>query len=477
MNFLPRHHRVVSILRLVWVVLALWYEHFVFRNSARSCHWPDHTTVGLQNAKGASPAHVLIIADPQILDHRSYPDRSNFLSYLTRLVVDLNLRKNWQAAIAKNPDVIVFLGDMMDSGRMDMSSAEYEQYYAHFKDIFRSRKETPQYFIPGNHDTGLQSHSAFSRHALKRYTTHFGPLNDKFTLANHTIVLFDSPGFVQEDYEREGKERPFGEWKPKIGRSFEFVKKIYEANDPKPVVLFTHIPLYRPDGKSCGPLREKGTIRPGVGVGYQNTLGKQSTTYLLNQIRPTVVFSGDDHDYCEHIHQSIVSHPVREVTVKSLSMAMNVRKPAFQLLSLFPAQYWDDLHPTHADIPCLLPDQLGIYLNVYIPCLLLSLVIVICAAVSRTRKSSRGDRENISMSSQSVKHLPDPVTSADRSSASIECFGHRRRLPLGLGQLFSGRGTNKYSKRGLWSHILHDVGDIAVFPIAIFVLVTIFVSW
>jgi hypothetical protein len=181
-------------------------------------------------------------------------------------------------------------------------------------------------------------------------------------------------------------------------------------------------------------------------------------------------FSGDDHDYCEHIHQFIISHPVREVTVKSLSMAMSVRRPAFQLLSLFPGQYWDDLHPTYADIPCLLPDQVRIYVNVYIPCLLLSLFIIFCGAVARTRRLSRSDRESISISS---KHLPDPVTSDDRNSASVVCFGHRRRLPLGLGYLFGG---NKVLKRGLWSHVLYDARDVAVFPIGIFIVVTIIVA-
>lgn len=472
MSLLPRQRRVVNLLRLAWTVLVFWYEYFIFKNSVRSCHWPDHNAARLSNVDGTSPARILVVADPQILDRRSYPDRSAFLSYLTRLVVDLNLRKNWLAAISKNPDIVVFLGDMMDGGRMEMPDAEYEEYYIHFKGIFRVRKEIPYYFIPGNHDTGLQSQTVFSRDALKRYTTHFGPLNDKFTLANHTMVLFDAPGFVQEDYEREGKAKPFNEWKPKIGRSFEFIRKIHDANDPNPLVLFTHIPLYRPDGKHCGPLREKGTIRPGVGFGYQNTLGKQATSYLLSQIRPMVVFSGDDHDYCEHIHRAVISQPVREVTVKSLSMAMNVRRPAFQLLSLFPASYWDDLHPTYVDIPCLLPDQLGIYLNVYIPCFLLSFVIVICAAVTRTRRSSRGDtKEHIFTSS---KYLPNPVIGTE-SSSFVECFGNRRRLPLGLECLFVQR-SNKYSKRGLWNHVLHDVGDIGVLPIAIFVVITIFVS-
>jgi predicted phosphodiesterase len=39
-------------------------------------------------------------------------------------VVDLNLRKNWHAALQHNPDAIVFLGDMMDNGRYAMSDEE-----------------------------------------------------------------------------------------------------------------------------------------------------------------------------------------------------------------------------------------------------------------------------------------------------------------------------------------------------------------
>lgn len=89
-------------------------------------------------------------------------------------MVDLNLRKNWRAALLKRPDAVVFLGDMMDGGRFSMSDDEYvladvtsnpscaslisqfryESYYRRFKSIFRLDSGIPQYFIPGNHDTG-----------------------------------------------------------------------------------------------------------------------------------------------------------------------------------------------------------------------------------------------------------------------------------------------------------------------------------
>jgi ethanolamine phosphate phosphodiesterase len=84
----------------------------------------------------------------------------------------------------------------------------------------------------------------------------------------------------------------------------------FEVMHTDPVILFSHIPMYRHDGKGCGPLREKGTLRPGVGLGYQNTLEKHASKRLLEALKPIAVFwipefnllfdSGDDHDYCKY---------------------------------------------------------------------------------------------------------------------------------------------------------------------------------
>ena len=58
----------------------------------------------------------------------------------------------------------------------------------------------------------------------------------------------------------------------------------------KPTVLFTHIPLSRPDGTDCGPLREKGTVHRGAGFGYENTLSEEASSFLLQNIRPSIIF-------------------------------------------------------------------------------------------------------------------------------------------------------------------------------------------
>ena len=55
-------------------------------------------------------------------------------------------------------------------------------------------------------------------------------------------------------------------------------------------ILFTHVPLSRPEGTSCGPLRERGTIRQGRGLGSQNLLSPQASQFLLQTVRPAIVF-------------------------------------------------------------------------------------------------------------------------------------------------------------------------------------------
>lgn len=86
--------------------------------------------------KQKATTHVLLVADPQILDGLSYPDRSPWLGTLSQVVVDLNLRKSWWAIrkllirnghnnrTNENSDAVVFLGDMMDNGRLAYDDAE-----------------------------------------------------------------------------------------------------------------------------------------------------------------------------------------------------------------------------------------------------------------------------------------------------------------------------------------------------------------
>lgn len=54
--------------------------------------------------------------------------------------------------------------------------------------------------------------SDFSDEADGRYTSHFGPLNQILEVANHTFVLIDAPGLVEEDYRRSERGVSYARW-------------------------------------------------------------------------------------------------------------------------------------------------------------------------------------------------------------------------------------------------------------------------
>ena len=62
------------------------------------------------------------------------------------------------------------------------------------------------------------------------------------------------------------------------------------VDGPTNVILLSHIPMSRSEMADCGPLRERGGIRRGAGMGYQTMLGKQTTAFLLKNLDPMVVF-------------------------------------------------------------------------------------------------------------------------------------------------------------------------------------------
>ncbi|TFY73846.1 hypothetical protein EWM64_g10165, partial [Hericium alpestre] len=108
---------------------------------------------------------------------------------------------------------------------------------------------------------------------------------------------------------------------------------------------------------------------------------------LLENFRPSIIFSGDDHDYCEYAHSLPFDddHPispsrVREVSIKSFSMAMGIHHPGFHLLSLLnpdPLQENPAEQRTFADRPCFLPDQIRVYLSLYAPLFIATLLLVL----------------------------------------------------------------------------------------------------
>ncbi|KDQ27671.1 hypothetical protein PLEOSDRAFT_1104353 [Pleurotus ostreatus PC15] len=355
---------VVNGFRYLGILTVLWGELGGYLWVLWTCRWPE---TGLSR-QAERPTHVLLISDPQV----RYPlsalvGDNSFLGPFRQFLYDTSIRKNWYIAKHFHPDAVVVLGDMLARGKYARTQAEYNAYAQKFDNIFRTRHSIPTYFIPGNNDIGMGTAVPVSKHIRQYYKERFGELNQRIVIRGHAFILLDAPGLVDEDYQRNAQFTEYDQWHPLPEGPVEFVHNFKSTqNASQPTILFSHIPLARPDAASCGPLRERGTIRRNVGHGYQNTLGKQTTTFLLQVLQPSIVFSGDNRDYCDYIHRlggaSDEAPPVREVTVKSFSPTRHIRHPGFQLLSFVsPAT-----QPSFADRPCSLPGQNDIYAGPYL---------------------------------------------------------------------------------------------------------------
>ena len=164
------------------------------------------------------------------------------------------------------------------------------------------------------------------------------------------------------------------------------------------------------------------------GYQYQNVLTQTISNDLVSKIGPNLVhvYSGDDHDYCEIAHREFSGSP-KEITVKSLSWAMGVRRPGFVLTSLWnpidPAtgQSTQDVSPTLQNHLCLLPDQLSIFIYYGLILGLTTLVLLVRAvALMMMYPPSNISSNNNPILPLSENHSPHiPPTSSTSSSTRI----------------------------------------------------------
>lgn len=104
----------IPLLVIAWIYAIRSGERRTYEQHVQSCNWSSWEDW----PAGATPHHLVFIADPQIVDPHTYPGRPWPLSYLTERYTDRYMRRNYQLINEKlDPDSIVFLGDLFDGGR------------------------------------------------------------------------------------------------------------------------------------------------------------------------------------------------------------------------------------------------------------------------------------------------------------------------------------------------------------------------
>lgn len=413
--------KLLVVLLTLWMLLIHYFERIRVKNAVNACQWENW-----ENWTGSKadvrPHRVVLLADPQLVDDHTYPKLPRLANYLIRKMSDnyLYINNKYMEAYL-DPDTTIFVGDLFDGGR-EWDDDVWIEEYKRFNAIF-PRKPNRRTFrsLPGNHDIGFQN---ISYHNLRRFSSFFGELNDAFELGNHTFVQLDTISISHEDEQ--------------INRdSFAFLDSFDSFINPLlPRILLSHVPLYRDPGvEVCGPGRESKRKFPlQRGFQYQTVIDYFITKDVLDKVNPTLVFSGDDHDYCDIVHVDYSDNTrklAREISCKTPSMTNGIKYPAYHLLSLNnpydPKPKTGLVDPnnekTYETMMCYLPNPYrGV--KVYGFCLLLLFAILYACIIHPEKVERWIGKAKPQILPQTLQSLVPPDEGLDLRTRKINCLVH-----------------------------------------------------
>lgn len=136
---------------------------------------------------------------------------------------------------------------------------------------------------------------------------------------------------------------------------------------------------------------------------------------------------------------------MREVTVKTFSEARGIRRPGFQLLTLF--QPSPALTTTHLDMPCFLPNAHRVYYAIYLPLALLTVVLLLICNIRQPRRyqASTIEDEAVSDGSTGTSPLLSPLMLSPNLPTSIQIHV-RSPVPNSASKFYSASHARLTSK-------------------------------
>ncbi|KAG2185780.1 hypothetical protein INT43_002217 [Umbelopsis isabellina] len=301
----------------------------------------------------------------------------------------------------------------MDGGREWADNREWIKEVQRFKKVFSQRSSnTKHYYMAGNHDLGFGD--GIKPSVVERFENEFGETSYELSLDSHSIVVVDSVSMSSTSAQINHKSR-------------DFVRQLRPSDKPR--ILFSHVPLYRQPSPisgtltapaaedMCGPLRQKSKqIRQGVGYQYQNLMTKELTDIILTHAQPDMIFSGDDHDYCEVFH-AFEARKIPEISVNTFSMAQGVKYPGVVLLNLYAGDV--PKSESYTTKLCLLPDQISIFIRY---------AILLGITLAGLLANNILDLFGYSLLSTSSPIMPSTRQEADKADAREHRYLSQRRI-------------------------------------------------
>lgn len=294
------------------------------------CRWPsvDHMTDQSVRAMVVSDTHLL----GRIRGH-----------WFDKLRREWQMWRSFQTSVQLlDPNVVIFLGDLFDEG-LWASTPDFDAYVNRFKDMFSIDSKTKLIVVVGNHDIGF--HYWTDDYLRRRFQLAFNTSdvdliqlqNGVHFIAINSITLEGDNCHLCASAEHKIKQ----------------IATRLRSKNVNPVVLM-HFPLYRESEQICSELdsapEEEKRVRYREKI---DCLSRESTSFVINTLRPKLVLSGHSHHSCVVNHTSEGWGPTSEWTVASFSWR-NKKNPSFLLVSMSVEEY--------AIHKCFLPNENHVYL-------------------------------------------------------------------------------------------------------------------
>ncbi|XP_058451487.1 uncharacterized protein LOC131430483 [Malaya genurostris] len=191
-----RLHPVWRVYCMVLIILILYNEVFIY--ILQKFKWSNIY------CKKENCLRMLLVGDPQILG-KSFD--TNFYAGMANYDSDRYLAWYYEKAIEHvRPDVICFLGDLMDEGTT--TNEEYfKEYYERFGVIFPTHPNAKTIYVPGDNDIGGEAGEEVKPSIVRRFRQYFSEkpawiINENVTIYNINRIthemLMDDPRLTND---------------------------------------------------------------------------------------------------------------------------------------------------------------------------------------------------------------------------------------------------------------------------------------
>lgn len=325
---------------LRWLVLAAvaFCELGYFLAKVSSCGW----AAAPRRAADGAQLRLLLVSDMHVLGVRRR-------LWIERAWVDWQLRKSfallsWAAA----PHAVLVLGDMLDEGGGFTDDATWRAYRRRYGTAFHADTRAgapPWLHVVGNHDTGWGGN--LSPWLVQRFERSFGAADaavamrpdgalaataeyalgaaqpgqgggavaQRLALERVVAAAEAAGGFVVVRMNSMALHRAAPRalqqhtrrFLRDVGTAMARRRAAEEGGAAPPLVLLSHMPLFRPDDRECGAARaaEAGHVTypaPEEPLG-EDAVAEEDTRWVLRTLRPALVLSGHTHTACFYVHE------------------------------------------------------------------------------------------------------------------------------------------------------------------------------